>query len=405
MPIIIHDFDNDGNNVDNLIVNEAHDLSVSTARAILVEYGLYYTDSLVVSNMPGSVTLTLGVDYKYMGFDKDITALTGMEVAAAIEFINPAITGVVELRYQCVGGREGYNSYLIRDIADALTNMTAGATPWENVINKMTEYPPEPHTHSVLTDFSDLEHIRDSLEGIKDSIINARGPVRSGKDLNDRLDRLVALIACMRNDLNKTQVNGQDLAQLRLDVDANTASFGDYLREDNQMQFIERFTLSGSSVRAFTVDDIMYMIESKTEAATTNWPGQVELATNAETGDGLRADRVVTPNGLTYGISYSIQKNGYLAFPPWMGGVIFQWGIGQPAMGNGSLPVTFPIAFPNFLHTVQVTEGLMSLAGTPISVGYWIHSSSRFMFVPTAYDILADTPYLNFTPVWFAIGE
>jgi len=48
------------------------------------------------------------------------------------------------------------------------------------------------------------------------------------------------------------------------------------------------------------------------------------------------------------GFSYSFGSNGYLVFPSWLSGIIFQWGnnsIGQNATITQSLPISFPTSF------------------------------------------------------------
>jgi hypothetical protein len=48
------------------------------------------------------------------------------------------------------------------------------------------------------------------------------------------------------------------------------------------------------------------------------------------------------------GFSYSFGTTGYLVFPSWLSGIIFQWGnnsIGQNATITQSLPISFPTSF------------------------------------------------------------
>jgi len=48
------------------------------------------------------------------------------------------------------------------------------------------------------------------------------------------------------------------------------------------------------------------------------------------------------------GFSYSFGSNGYIVFPSWLSGIIFQWGnnsIGQNATITQSLPISFPTSF------------------------------------------------------------
>lgn len=79
------------------------------------------------------------------------------------------------------------------------------------------------------------------------------------------------------------------------------------------------------------------------------------LATHAQVNAGTDDATFVTPKKLRFGFSMVLAATGYITFPSWLGGVIFQWGqIPTAATGIGS--AMFPLVFPTNAFAVQVTD-------------------------------------------------
>lgn len=77
---------------------------------------------------------------------------------------------------------------------------------------------------------------------------------------------------------------------------------------------------------------------------TLVWP----KASDAELASGVVDDKVVTPKKLRMGFSISLGTSGYVAFPTWLGGIVFQWIAEQSfgTSGDAEMTVTHPIVFP-----------------------------------------------------------
>lgn len=70
------------------------------------------------------------------------------------------------------------------------------------------------------------------------------------------------------------------------------------------------------------------------------------VATQAEVNAGTNNTNFVTALRLRNGFSMSLTTNGYIAFPSWLGGIIFQWGRNIIAAGVVNTAVALPIAYP-----------------------------------------------------------
>jgi hypothetical protein len=99
--------------------------------------------------------------------------------------------------------------------------------------------------------------------------------------------------------------------------------------------------------------DIAALAYLSAQASETQ-QGTAKVATDAQMLDSANDSVVVTPKKLRKGFAISLGSNGYIAFPSWLGGIVFQWGSGTIAPVSDT-PVAFPLAFP--------TACLMALAG------------------------------------------
>lgn len=93
---------------------------------------------------------------------------------------------------------------------------------------------------------------------------------------------------------------------------------------------------------------VFQAIAKKVVQATEAIVGTAAVATQTQTNAGTDDATIVTPKKLRAGFSVSINTNGYIAFPTWMGGLILQWGRCPIPVGSaeGSASVSLPITFP-----------------------------------------------------------
>lgn len=202
MPQYLRNFDPTSVSTANLVSAEIHTLSVATGLVVVTYGGLYYTKSLVVTQVLTTTVLNPGTDYIFIGFDTNVSAQTGFEVAAAIKIINTAISGNIAVTYQAVGGPEGEVSSFVMQLSDQINGLSQVTADWSDVANRPATYPPVPHTHDFVTDLTGLAALRNVLSKIYVALTDARVPTLSSNALIQKTDRLLALIATQRMDLN-----------------------------------------------------------------------------------------------------------------------------------------------------------------------------------------------------------
>ena len=91
--------------------------------------------------------------------------------------------------------------------------------------------------------------------------------------------------------------------------------------------------------------DIAALATLASQATEVN-QGTAKVATQVQVNAGADDATIVTPKKLRFGFSISLALNGYIIFPTWLGGLVFQWGRVTQALGTIST-VPFPVAFPN----------------------------------------------------------
>jgi len=124
--------------------------------------------------------------------------------------------------------------------------------------------------------------------------------------------------------------------------------------------------------------------------------GTAKVATQPQVNAGVDDSTIVTPKKLRAGFSMSLGVTGYVAFPSWLGGFVFQWGVMAETSGSTDFRL-FPMAFPERVAAMVATAN-------------FVHNSSTWVYCPdkTKYLIGLGNDYANgganSTLYWFAFG-
>lgn len=141
--------------------------------------------------------------------------------------------------------------------------------------------------------------------------------------------------------------------------------------------------------------DIAALVPLAAQATEIN-QGTAKVATQPQVNAGIDDSTIVTPKKLRAGFSMSLGVTGYVAFPSWLGGFVFQWGVMAETSGSTDFRL-FPMAFPERVAAMVATAN-------------FVHNSSTWVYCPdkTKYLIGLGNDYANgganSTLYWFAFG-
>lgn len=110
-------------------------------------------------------------------------------------------------------------------------------------------------------------------------------------------------------------------------------------------------------------DDVTAVSPKKLKAWATNWvkqatetvAGMLKVSTQTQVDAGTDDATAVTPKKLRWGFSISLATNGFIVFPSWLAGLVFQWG--RVSVSNTPSYYSYPTTFPNGAFVVLTTGG------------------------------------------------
>lgn len=152
----------------NLITQEVHTVEAAKHRGFALNYGAFYTKSLVVRNKATGDNLLPNIDYICLHLYEQASKYSGEEVCAAVLIINDTIVGDLEVDYQCVGGEFVFCVPVITQLIEAL-QLDNRTIAWGDIIGVLDEFPPAPHMHDV-DDLYGFEYLIDSMNKLVSAI-------------------------------------------------------------------------------------------------------------------------------------------------------------------------------------------------------------------------------------------
>ena len=144
--------DETGNNVNNLVVNEQHNIGTKTVRIISTNYGPFYLNNLLLKDMATGNQLAIGTDYYVTEMLQEATIKYGKEIYLLIVIPNESIGTEVSVTYQVLGGLYQKDAAYLKNVYDSVTNNTSPIS-WANVVNKPIGFNPSDHNHLLNQTF------------------------------------------------------------------------------------------------------------------------------------------------------------------------------------------------------------------------------------------------------------
>lgn len=195
----------------NLVPSEPHEIASASDIAIFLNNGLFYSESVIIVDQDTNQTLTVGTDYKFLGYDNLVTAkANGNPVASGIQLTDEDYIGTLLITHQLVGGWEGrptgYAFELIEKIQAANDNRTYD---WATqVTDKPSQYPTGPHNH-YLQDADDLYLLNQKVNSLLSALINRVPLDNSGNSYQEQIDRLLTLFGSLAQTVSNITAVGQ----------------------------------------------------------------------------------------------------------------------------------------------------------------------------------------------------
>lgn len=161
----------------NLVQNEVHAIGPVGTRAFPLNYGLFYRDSLVVTDLATGQPLTEGTQYYPTQMDLDSSLQAGQEVDAVVIIVDTTVSANVSVKYQALGGPNSLNSTLTQAAVNDL-NIDDAAVTWASVTNKPKDYAPGPHYHQAGDVFG-MEYITAAMNRLASGITLGQGAAQA----------------------------------------------------------------------------------------------------------------------------------------------------------------------------------------------------------------------------------
>jgi hypothetical protein len=196
--------DTSGTSIDNRIVNEPHTLKNFRFRALVLDQGAFYADSLVITDAVTQRVLTPGVDFKFLVPYTSLSQLYGHDIVGAAMIVNPDVSSSVLSTYQAVGSDYVHNIPALVDILNT-DNLSAVSEAFLDIQNRPIAFVPNPHIHD-LGDGVGFEYLVFAIETLGRVMNSADSQVLAS--MFDRIDiklQEIARSAIYRQDVELTK--------------------------------------------------------------------------------------------------------------------------------------------------------------------------------------------------------
>jgi len=167
----VYPFDPTGSLTSNVIPNERHVLSGVTDREfnfIVPTFAPFFRNNLRIRHLGMGRDLVEGVDYHLTHWFHAASHGVGRPVYGSITYLDRSLTGVVELRYQTIGGDWVYDENTVLELMSNRL-MNPRITTWEQVVDLPFQFPVIDHQWN-LDDLTGAKDIVAKLNGITEAI-------------------------------------------------------------------------------------------------------------------------------------------------------------------------------------------------------------------------------------------
>lgn len=172
-PIIYkYPLDLTGKNTNNLVLGEPHELSQGENRAVVPNYGAFFSESIVVRDADTGRVLKPREDFQAAQLYQEATQRTGLEVCAAIVVTDSNASKNIEVDYQAIGGEFSYSVVGLRKMLEDL-DLDSRPVRWGDMLGKPSTFPPAPHLHDA-GDLYGFEYLTEAIDALRHAIMTGQ---------------------------------------------------------------------------------------------------------------------------------------------------------------------------------------------------------------------------------------
>lgn len=212
-------FDPSGSAGSNLVEDEIQVIGLRSIRAFPVNYGLFFADSVVVTDDATDLPLTSGTQYYLTQMDIAASMRCGSEIDEVVVITDLTVSQRVRVTYQALGG---VNNVALGALQIAIDNLhiNDGPVSWSDVTAKPSAYPPVPHHPHIADDIYGAEYIVVALERLSASLLQGQGAAQdelmayAQSCVNEVLDSIAAAVAALDTHESDFSNPHQDTAHL-----------------------------------------------------------------------------------------------------------------------------------------------------------------------------------------------
>lgn len=211
-----YEYDPKGNNPNNLVVDEMHEVEDRQKKVLIPLYAYFYTDSVVIKDLDNDRILQSN-EYFFDDNSQIIFENTNLPAAGAIIITSPTAGLRFAIKYQVVGGAASGKHKVDILAKYKEINLDDRKVDWANIVNKQSSYPPQGHKHPLWQTYAygQLIHMLEQLKNARLIGDSAMLGLLFEK-FHALSDELRAYTRKNINDLNETieQLKNTDLSNL-----------------------------------------------------------------------------------------------------------------------------------------------------------------------------------------------
>lgn len=197
MRVLKYPLDLTGVNPNNRVEDEIHRTGPQNRRAFVLNYGPFFTESLIVKDMLGNVLIP-HVDYLVLHPYSRAQEKTGKEVANVIYVHNRDLADPsIMVTAQYIGGEMNWSATTLQELLDQIV-IDDREVLWGDIIGKPEVFDPAPHMHDIGDTYG-WEYIGYQLEALRLAIL--QGDEHSHLDILNKIRLLAETVQANENRL------------------------------------------------------------------------------------------------------------------------------------------------------------------------------------------------------------